>query len=128
MAALEGRYDFRTAEPGIQAKWAEAGIYEFDPSHQGKPYVVDTPPPTVSGQIHVGHVYSYAHADIVSRYHRMKGEQVLYPFGFDDNGSHRRSSSSSTRTAWSTGRSRRRYGARSAEPPSPRPTSTTKSG
>jgi valyl-tRNA synthetase len=86
MATLEGRYDFRTAEPRLQREWDEAGIYRFEPDHPGKPYTVDTPPPTVSGRIHVGHVYSYTQADIVIRYHRMKGEQVLYPFGFDDNG------------------------------------------
>jgi len=86
MAGLEGRYDFRTAEPRLQAQWAADGIYAFDPAHPGKPYTVDTPPPTVSGRIHIGHVYSYTHADIVIRYHRMKGEQVFYPFGFDDNG------------------------------------------
>ena len=86
MPALEGRYDFKKAEPRIQEDWAAAGTYEFDPNHPGTPYSVDTPPPTVSGQIHVGHVYSYTHADIVIRYHRMKGESVFYPFGFDDNG------------------------------------------
>ncbi|MGH2366642.1 MAG: valine--tRNA ligase, partial [Chloroflexota bacterium] len=86
MAALEGRYDFRTAEPRLQAQWAEAGLYQFDPRHGGRPYTVDTPPPTVSGRVHVGHVYSYTQADIIIRYHRMKGEQVFYPFGFDDNG------------------------------------------
>ena len=86
MTPLAGRYDFKTAEPRLQARWAALGIYQFDPDHGGRPYTVDTPPPTVSGQIHVGHVYSYTHADIVIRYHRMKGELVLYPFGFDDNG------------------------------------------
>ncbi|HET6316355.1 MAG TPA: valine--tRNA ligase [Chloroflexota bacterium] len=83
---LEGKYDFRTAEPRLQAAWADAKIYEFDPAHPGRPYTVDTPPPTVSGKIHMGHVYSYTQADVCIRYHRMKGEQVLYPFGFDDNG------------------------------------------
>ena len=86
MASLEGRYDAKAAEPRLQADWAEARLYEFDPMRAGQPYTVDTPPPTVSGQIHVGHVYSYTHADVVIRYHRMKGEQALYPFGFDDNG------------------------------------------
>ena len=86
MAILEGRYDARTAEPLLQRQWAEAGLYEFDPASEGHPYTVDTPPPTVSGQIHIGHVYSFTHADVMIRYHRMRGEQVLYPFGFDDNG------------------------------------------
>ena len=83
---LEGKYDFKTAEPRLQQQWVDQGIYEFDPSHPGRPYTVDTPPPTVSGKIHVGHIYSYTQADIIIRYHRMKGEQVFYPFGFDDNG------------------------------------------
>ncbi|MDQ3699980.1 MAG: class I tRNA ligase family protein, partial [Chloroflexota bacterium] len=86
MAALEGRFDFKTAEPALQQRWDEAGIYRFDPHHPGPPFTVDTPPPTVSGRIHVGHVYSYTQADVMIRYHRMKGEQVFYPFGFDDNG------------------------------------------
>jgi valyl-tRNA synthetase len=86
MAALQGRYDFKTAEPDLQRRWAEQRIYEFDPQHPGPAYTVDTPPPTVSGRIHVGHVYSYTQADIMIRYHRMKGEAVFYPFGFDDNG------------------------------------------
>ncbi|HXI16047.1 MAG TPA: valine--tRNA ligase, partial [Chloroflexota bacterium] len=83
---LEGKYDFRTAEPRLQQRWVDTAIYEFDPDHPGRPYSVDTPPPTVSGKIHVGHIYSYTHADICIRYHRMKGESVFYPFGFDDNG------------------------------------------
>ena len=86
MAALDRRYDFKTAEPELQGRWDASGIYRFDPQHPGPAYTVDTPPPTVSGRIHVGHVYSYTHADIMIRYHRMKGEQVFYPFGFDDNG------------------------------------------
>jgi len=86
MATLEGRYDFKAAEPRLQGQWADERIYEFDPRRSGPTYTVDTPPPTVSGQIHVGHVYSYTQQDVMARYHRMKGEQVLYPFGFDDNG------------------------------------------
>src|ERR1051326_5905651 len=58
----------------------------FDPTVTGPVYTVDTPPPTLSGRIHIGHVYSYTHADVMIRYHRMKGEHVFYPFGFDDNG------------------------------------------
>ncbi|MBV9598179.1 MAG: valine--tRNA ligase [Chloroflexi bacterium] len=86
MPTLEGRYDFRTAEPRLQEQWAADGIYQFDPAVSGPVYTVDTPPPTVSGRIHIGHVYSYTQADVMIRYHRMKGEHVLYPFGFDDNG------------------------------------------
>lgn len=86
MPPLDQRYDFKTAEPRLQEQWTREGTYQFDPAHSGTPYTVDTPPPTVSGQIHIGHVYSYTQADIMIRYHRMKGEQVFYPFGFDDNG------------------------------------------
>src|SRR5262245_63615653 len=83
---MDARYDFRTAEPRLQADWEERGTYRFDPDRPGRPYTIDTPPPTVSGEIHVGHVYSYTHADVAARYHRMKGESVFYPFGYDDNG------------------------------------------
>ena len=85
MASLPQKYDFRTVEPNLQAAWDELGVYHFDPS-AGDAYLVDTPPPTVSGRIHVGHVFSYTHADIMIRYHRMRGRNVFYPFGFDDNG------------------------------------------
>ena len=49
-------------------------------------YSIDTPPPTVSGSLHVGHVFSYTHADVVARYQRMNGKAVFYPLGWDDNG------------------------------------------
>lgn len=49
-------------------------------------YSIDTPPPSTSGQLHMGHVFSYCHADFIARYHRMKGKNVFYPMGFDDNG------------------------------------------
>jgi valyl-tRNA synthetase len=84
---LDARYEFRTAEPRLQAAWDAAGTYRFDPArHPGRPFTIDTPPPTVSGALHVGHVYSYTHADLIARYRRMRGEPVFYPFGYDDNG------------------------------------------
>ena len=81
----------KPALEGLEAKWSERWkaeeTYTFDRTRpRDEVYSIDTPPPTVSGRIHVGHVYSYTHADIMIRYHRMKGEQVFYPFGFDDNG------------------------------------------
>lgn len=86
MTTLPARYDFKSAEPRLQQDWAARRIYEFDPLWTGPTFSVDTPPPTVSGQVTIGHVYSYTQADVLIRYHRMRGEQVFYPFGFDDNG------------------------------------------
>jgi valyl-tRNA synthetase len=83
---LEGRYDHRGVEPRLQQRWADLGIYRFDARAAAPLFSVDTPPPTVSGQIHIGHVYSYTQADIMARYRRMRGHTVFYPFGFDDNG------------------------------------------
>ncbi len=83
---LKERYDFREAEPRLQARWAALQVFEFNPASGRPVFSVDTPPTTVSGQIHIGHVYSYTQADIAARYHRMRGEEVFYPLGFDDNG------------------------------------------
>lgn len=80
------RYDFREAEPRLARLWAEAGLYAFDAAGSGPIFTIDTPPPTVSGQLHIGHCYSYAQTDIIARYRRMCGERVFYPMGFDDNG------------------------------------------
>jgi valyl-tRNA synthetase len=69
------------------ARWDHEGTYRFDRSaERANVYSIDTPPPTVSGSLHVGHVFSYTHADILARYHRMRGRQVFYPMGWDDNG------------------------------------------
>jgi valyl-tRNA synthetase len=79
-------YDPAEAEPRLQAAWHASGLYRFNP-HDPRPiFAVDTPPPTVSGAIHIGHVYSYVQAEALIRYKRMRGYNVFYPFGFDDNG------------------------------------------
>lgn len=83
---LEGRYDPKDAEPRIQDFWINEGIYKFDPRSDREIFTVDTPPPTVSGKMHMGHAFSYSQMDFIVRYHRMKGENVLCPFGTDDNG------------------------------------------
>jgi valyl-tRNA synthetase len=83
---LPARYDFAEAEPRLAALWHEQATYAFDPEGPGAAYHIDTPPPTVSGQLHLGHCFSYAQADVFARYHRMRGERVFYPMGFDDNG------------------------------------------
>ena len=76
---------------GLEAKWssfwAEAQVYRFErPGDRGAVFAIDTPPPTVSGSLHVGHVFSYTHTDVVARYQRMRGKHVFYPMGWDDNG------------------------------------------
>ena len=67
--------------------WAEQGTYHFDrTATRDRVYSIDTPPPTVSGSLHVGHVFSYTHTDLIARYQRMRGREVFYPMGWDDNG------------------------------------------
>jgi valyl-tRNA synthetase len=76
---------------GLEAKWGEwwetTGSYRFDRSKTREQiYAIDTPPPTVSGTLHVGSVCSFTHTDLVARYQRMRGKEVFYPIGWDDNG------------------------------------------
>jgi valyl-tRNA synthetase len=76
---------------GLEAKWVPAweqsGVYRFDESATREQiYSIDTPPPTASGSLHVGHVFSYTHTDVVARFQRMLGKEVFYPMGWDDNG------------------------------------------
>nr|WP_189182844.1 valine--tRNA ligase [Microbispora rosea] len=69
------------------ARWEAEGTYRFDRSRgRDEVYSIDTPPPTVSGSLHVGHVFSYTHTDTIARYQRMRGREVFYPMGWDDNG------------------------------------------
>ena len=68
-------------------RWEGQGTYRFDRSKtRDQVYSIDTPPPTVSGSLHVGHVFSYTHTDCMARYKRMRGFEVFYPMGWDDNG------------------------------------------
>ncbi len=81
----------RPSLDGLEAKWAEVwereGTYRFDrAAARERVYSIDTPPPTVSGSLHVGHVFSYTHTDTIARYQRMRGMEVFYPMGWDDNG------------------------------------------
>ncbi|HWE68611.1 MAG TPA: valine--tRNA ligase [Acidimicrobiales bacterium] len=76
---------------GVEARWAEAwdkeGTYRFDPKAQRhQVFSIDTPPPTVSGSLHMGSVFGYVQTDALARYRRMRGLQVFYPMGWDDNG------------------------------------------
>ena len=83
---LPNRYGFREAEPRLARFWEQKNVYGYDPAGPGQHFTIDTPPPTVSGQLHIGHCYSYTQADVIARYRRMLGDHVYYPMGFDDNG------------------------------------------
>lgn len=81
----------KVATEGLEAqwnqRWEDQGTYRFDRSRpRQEVYSIDTPPPTVSGSLHVGHVFSYTHTDVVARFQRMLGKSVFYPMGWDDNG------------------------------------------
>lgn len=75
---------------GLEDKWGEVweanGTYSYELAPRENTYSIDTPPPTVSGSLHVGHCFSYTHTDIIARYKRMRGLNVFYPMGWDDNG------------------------------------------
>ncbi len=87
MKELPKLYHHKEAEPKWQKFWEEQRIYRFNPQDNTKPaYTIDTPPPTVSGRMHIGHAFSYAQEDFMARFHRMNGQNVFYPFGTDDNG------------------------------------------
>jgi valyl-tRNA synthetase len=74
-------------EDAFVARWQADGVYGFDrTATRDQVFSIDTPPPTVSGSLHIGHVFSYTHTDTVARFHRMRGKAVFYPIGWDDNG------------------------------------------
>jgi len=74
-------------ESALIEKWEASGVYTFDRSaSRDNVFAIDTPPPTVSGSLHMGHVFSYTHTDTVARFWRMRGKSVFYPMGWDDNG------------------------------------------
>jgi valyl-tRNA synthetase len=81
----------KPALEGLEAKWMprweESGVYRFSrTADRAGVYSIDTPPPTVSGSLHVGHVFSFTHTDLIARFQRMRGKAVFYPMGWDDNG------------------------------------------
>ncbi|WP_424357315.1 valine--tRNA ligase [Methanocella sp. MCL-LM] len=86
MTELAKKYDPKEIEPRIQKFWEDNKVFKFDPDSKKPVFSIDTPPPTLSGYIHMGHVFSYSQAEFVARYQRMKGCNVFYPMGFDDNG------------------------------------------
>ena len=82
---LDKKYDYKEKEIKWMDYWNKNKIYEFKPD-QREIYSIDTPPPTVNGKIHIGHIFSYSQAEMIARYKRLRGYNVFYPFGFDDNG------------------------------------------
>jgi len=90
---LPKSYEGLLRERFWQQYWRECGVYNFSATRpdgtvrkREEIFSVDTPPPTVSGALHIGHVFSYTQTDFSVRYQRMRGRHVFYPFGFDDNG------------------------------------------
>ena len=86
-ARVPDRVSLDGLEERWDAVWREQGTYAFDrTATREQVFSIDTPPPTVSGSLHVGHVFSYTHTDLLARYQRMRGREVFYPMGWDDNG------------------------------------------
>jgi valyl-tRNA synthetase len=84
---LPKHFDATAAEKRWDAEWERLGVHRYDPTRsRAETFVVDTPPPTVSGSLHVGHVFSYTQTDVIVRHQRMRGQNLFYPMGWDDNG------------------------------------------
>lgn len=83
---LSKKYNSIESEKKWQEYWQKNNIYKYDFDSDKETFSIDTPPPTISGSLHIGHIFSYTQAEIIARFHRMLGENVFYPFGFDDNG------------------------------------------
>jgi valyl-tRNA synthetase len=83
---LTSHFEPKEAEERWGRRWLDLGVHRFDGDGAAPTYVIDTPPPTVSGSLHVGHVFSYTQTDVLARYERMRGKNVFYPMGWDDNG------------------------------------------
>ncbi|MBI4151325.1 valine--tRNA ligase, partial [Candidatus Woesearchaeota archaeon] len=79
-------YEPREAEVRWLTHWEQHKIFAFDPDKKGAIFSIDIPPPTFSGKMHIGHAFSYSQQDIIARYQRMRGKNVFFPFGTDDNG------------------------------------------
>ena len=82
----------KPALEGLESRWGQVwetdGTYRFSRTEATRDSVfsIDTPPPTASGSLHIGHVFSYTHTDVKARFERMRGKSVFYPMGWDDNG------------------------------------------
>ncbi len=84
---LPKHFDSAAAERRWHEAWQKRRVYHWDPTRpRSETFVIDTPPPTASGSLHPGHVFSYTHTDVLARFQRMRGRNVFYPMGWDDNG------------------------------------------
>lgn len=83
---LSKKYNSFETEKKWQEYWQENNIYKYDFNSDKETFSIDTPPPTISGSLHIGHIFSYTQAEIIARFQRMQGKNVFYPLGFDDNG------------------------------------------
>ncbi len=81
-----GQYNAKEVEEKWRKFWEKEKLYKFDPKSKKKIFSIDTPPPYISGRMHIGHAFSYSQQDFIARFHRMKDGGIFYPFGTDDNG------------------------------------------
>ncbi|MEM4318412.1 MAG: valine--tRNA ligase [Candidatus Pacearchaeota archaeon] len=79
-------YNPQEIEPKILEFWEKEKIFKWDPKKKGKIFSIDTPPPTVSGKMHIGHAFNYTSFDVIARFKKMQGFNLFFPFGTDDNG------------------------------------------
>jgi valyl-tRNA synthetase len=83
---MASKYNHQESEKKRQSYREEKQIFAFSKDETKPVYSIDTPPPTVSGKIHIGHIFSYTQAEIIARFKRMSGFNVFYPMGYDNNG------------------------------------------
>ncbi len=82
---LKEKYGFKEVEDKCNILWEGSKVYKWN-GEKDNTFTIDTPPPTISGKLHIGHIFSYCHTDFIARFQRMLGKDVFYPIGFDDNG------------------------------------------
>ncbi|QIT35963.1 valine--tRNA ligase [Wolbachia endosymbiont of Brugia pahangi] len=82
---LKEKYSFKEVENKYNILWEDSRVYKWDGKKENT-FTIDTPPPTISGKLHIGHIFSYCHTDFIARFQRMLGKDIFYPIGFDDNG------------------------------------------
>lgn len=84
---MDDKYSSQEIENRCMKFWEESQVYKYDPeASRNDTYSIDTPPPTISGSLHIGHIFGYTQTDVMARFYRMQGKSVFYPIGWDDNG------------------------------------------